>query len=353
MRRPALAIVVLLAGACGSRLATPEPRTTVAAAPATDAPTGSVIVERPPPVAPPSVAAVDPCAVAQRRTAEEVARAHAAPGGTAPALAPFFESLDALERALDSSCTPTMGGAWALVLTGTTLPPAEAETTCTVHVAFVDAAGVVHLGNDELGWTESAEMEGHGSVHFDRFFDFDGDGTSEAIVQLDTHYYEDETHRTFLVAHRDGAVGPYPPAVDIDVHEVVDVDADGRPDLVSIRRYWSGSDCGDEPPLEGTPAVLFHALPNGEFSATDDVAKTYLRTACPAAPARLLGTDWPCGEQEARHAIACARIWGASADAVRTRLHAERARLSATARALGEWDALDAYAGIDPPVVLP
>jgi hypothetical protein len=331
MRHLALAALLV---ACGS---TPE------AAP----PPASTVVSPPASIAPPTTPAIDPCAIGRERIAAVTARAHA----TADPGAWELSGLDALAAQLGATCTTTGGGAWIVLLEDATAISGTTTLRTTSHVAFVDASGAVHVGGEALGIELDSEMEGTGSIRFERAFDWDGDGTVEVIALLESHYYEDTTRLRLVLAYHD-AVAPYAPAADIGLERVVDADTDGRPDLVGRWHDWRGADCGEDPPVVGTPAVLFHSLADGTFSTSDSVAAAFLRAACPSAPTQLLGHDWPCGEQRARETIACARAWGVTAAEVRARLATERTALSLTAQALGEWDALDTYAGVEPPLVL-
>jgi hypothetical protein len=196
-------------------------------------------------------------------------------------------------------------------------------------------------------------MDGRGTIRFEQAFDWDADGTVEVVVRVDDHYYEDTSTRRVVLAYTGGSVVPYAPAAGIALERVVDDDGDGRPDLVGSWRGWHGAEeCGEDPPVVATPAVLFHSLTGGTFASDDAAASAFLRRACPSAPTQLLGPEWPCGEQDARVRIACARAWGVSADDARRRVAAERDGLPAAARELSEWDALDTFATIDPPLTL-
>lgn len=341
MRRSTIAAVLCALAACGgSNEASPVGPAASPAPTATATPPTTVI-------------AIDPCVVGRARVATALDPLGAIADGHGAASTHAQHAIAELTASL-GDCTPTRGGAWMILpLTASLTWDGDAYALhATVHVAFVDAGGVPHHAPDEFQVGEEPAMAGTARLSIERLFDFDGDGTTEAFAYFEDHYWEDTSRRRVLLGLADGTVAPLASAHDIDISEVIDFDGDGRPDLVSIARYWSGSDCGDDPPRVGTPPVLFHSLPSGQFSANDDVAAAFLRRACPRAPTRLLGSDWPCGEQEARPRIACARVWGASAADVRARLASEEGTLSDEARELGEWAALDAFAEIDPPLVL-
>ena len=145
----------------------------------------------------------------------------------------------------------------------------------------------------------------------------------------------------------------------VDYDGAVDHDGDGIYDLVSERTLWPGRECfgmsGAD--IVGNPAVLHHARPDGTLSRRDAVAADFLREQCPKPPARLLSGgdyDW---EMRSMRRIACARIWGQSADEVIRRIAGEWAMLS-DADVRGEFscgiaqDAFEDVARVDPPVTL-
>jgi hypothetical protein len=73
-------------------------------------------------------------------------------------------------------------------------------------------------------------------------FDFDGDGRSELAAALDESYDETGDRSTQLVTPVDGVLVPYAPAADFSgaIVTVRDVDADGRPDFVSLVPWVEG-----------------------------------------------------------------------------------------------------------------
>lgn len=228
------------------------------------------------------------------------------------------------------------------------------EIVATADWTFVDQHGGTHAAPESLEVGASTLGSHASTVSVLAVFDYDGDGAAELIAQRSEQYWEGSDRRIVMWSFAGGTVGPYAPAADIDLDQVFDFDHDGRPDLVSIHRYWSGTPCGMDPPPEGTPEVLFHSVPGGSFSPSDAVAAAYLRERCPASPARIFDGEEDCGGVAARHNIACARLWGASADAVRARMQREFDRLpDDVAEAIDyEWDSLQEFAAVEPPLSL-
>lgn len=222
-----------------------------------------------------------------------------------------------------------------------------------VTPTFVDAAGAQHPAPSSCSVDEQPLLAEAGRIALLGRVDYDGDGADEIIVRCEGRAMESSARRFALWSFRAGAASAYPPAEGIDVSGVLDADSDGRPDLISIERYWQATSCGDDPPPEGSPAVLFHALPDGSFSEHDDVAAAHLRAACPETPRRLLPED-DCNGFEASLRIACARLWGASAGSIRRRLTLERDRLPPDDPTVPEdvFATLLEVAAIDPPLSL-
>ena len=154
-------------------------------------------------------------------------------------------------------------------------------------------------------------------------FDFDGDGTAEAIVIVETTLFSESglssTMRRGRVWRSRGAdITLYPPSLDIAFEQARDVDGDGRPDLIG-RGPFAGfvpNVCGSEELYLVTgPPLLFHATPDGAFNADDGAARDFARRECrsPPHPVVVVSThDDPEKVDMAGSArgIACARLWG-------------------------------------------
>jgi hypothetical protein len=219
-------------------------------------------------------------------------------------------------------------------------------------MAYVDAEGRVHAGEDTFELVEAPLEHESAIVSFGSSFDYDDDGRYELFVQVDSRGWESGDRDRYLLSFSSGSVGTYPPADGIDVEETIDYDGDGRVDLVSILRFWAFSECGEDPPLEGTPPVLYHSLPDGTFSASDAVAARYLREQCPVRPAGLIGQVEECGTGAILERVSCARIWGATAEELAARLRTEWDEVPADQRAYTSLEPLIEWAAIDPPQTL-
>lgn len=134
--------------------------------------------------------------------------------------------------------------------------------------------------------------------------DQDGDGILE--VGLVASFGVEGSHQESAVLYRfrNGAIEEQPSTFD----DVVDADADGRPDLLFDQRSEYGESCDSGFPLSQTsPRYLGHALPDGTYSLDDEVALAYSRTICPKPPARARTVE----------DIWCARLWGVDEAALR------------------------------------
>lgn len=119
-------------------------------------------------------------------------------------------------------------------------------------------------------------------------FDFDGDGRSELAAALSESYDETGDRSTQLVTPVGTSLVPYAPAADFSgtIADVRDVDADGRPDFVSLLPWFEGG-FGYSESSSGTggPNTLHHSLVDGTFADDDDAARAYTREACGGAGA--------------------------------------------------------------------
>jgi hypothetical protein len=157
------------------------------------------------------------------------------------------------------------------------------------HLVYVSETGERAVGapqafRDEPGRGDERVM----TFEVLAVFDFDGDGRSELAAALDESYDETGDRSTQLVTPVDGVLVPYAPAADFSgaIVTVRDVDADGRPDFVSLVPWFEGG-FGYSESSSGTggPNTLHHALPDGTFANDDDAARAYTREACGDAPA--------------------------------------------------------------------
>lgn len=150
-------------------------------------------------------------------------------------------------------------------------------------------------------------------------YDYNGDGESEVALVAQSDEHESATRTTGRVwTFTEGGVFLYERAAHLNVSAARDVDRDGRPDLLTHGPYEDDTEsCGSgfTQEVEG-PLFVAHALPDGSFSTTDQVALGALRTACPSRPAQLVPPPGDAGmsfeiAQPARNVV-CARVWGAT-----------------------------------------
>jgi hypothetical protein len=217
-------------------------------------------------------------------------------------------------------CTKTKSGAaWGIGLRdlkeelhGVTAQLVAIHASATGQKASVVLAGTARTKDRAF---QSHELD-HVAFDTQSSFDFDGDGEDELIV-----IGHDQTKdgprdpMAYIVEFKNGTVEPYPPAKDLPIFRVEDVDRDGRPDFVSYGPYRAriSGRCDGSPAQVVGPAMLVHSLPNGSFSMTDDRAVAFAKQHC-EKPGFSIARD------EEKHVdddqtfvnVACARLWGMS-----------------------------------------
>jgi hypothetical protein len=181
--------------------------------------------------------------------------------------------------------------------------------------------------------------------------DWDRDGQPEAYLSLAESIHEGGTReRARIWTLRSGQVVEYAPASKLLPQEVWDADGDGRLDLLSPAPFVGEVAEGPgEYPASG-PLLLAHALSDGTFTGSDDLAKGVASCACPSRPDPFV---LPHDVHEALTAIACARIWG-----VETRVITDAADAACKSKPANEGaacvhHAVREFAELTPPVRLP
>jgi hypothetical protein len=184
-------------------------------------------------------------------------------------------------------------GTWFVELTSATVgPPAEESGACFAHaryrLVFAPRAGA-RVSSSVRAWGQG-DPDDHVQSTVRYQLDFDGDGNDEIV--LENGGYEPSVD--VLQATRTG-VGPYP--IGFGVDGLTDADSAGRPSFISQAFFRTEEPCvGLRPvPRYGVP-LLVHALPDGTFSMSDAVARTWALKQCPT----------PRGDPS------CARLWGVS-----------------------------------------
>ncbi len=210
------------------------------------------------------------------------------------------------------------------------------ESTREVRLRYVaDAGEATHA----LATLEETCPSGSGvGFRWARTFDFDGDGVRELLVGVEHGGATGTTAETSSAwTYREGAIVPYePPRADggplrrdagafalPNFADTDDVDHDGRPDLLTRGGYEESATVragGPKLVMLVPPLFVLHALPDGSFTTSDDVAKKHLAQACLGAGPledlfqRSRGDDFDRDgfDQELAKAVVCDRARGRS-----------------------------------------
>lgn len=238
------------------------------------------------------------------------------------------------ERMLENAgkCYASPKGAWALDTSkARVLEPDEMsdEKGWEVHyeLTYVTPEGRLVKGSPVSGEISLRYRNALG-VEIVEIFDYDGDGAAEIVVN-EWSDYSGESHfeSRSIFTFRDGEVKRYAPADELKIDGVVDVDRDGRPDLVLPGPFLISGPCGlDGQDFRGPPHVA-HSLPNGAFSIDDAVAREAVRAQCGPMQRDLLhferaDKDVYLHNEETVRRITCARIYGMSAKEASERVRA-------------------------------
>ncbi len=220
-------------------------------------------------------------------------------------------------------CLAAGGAVWALSWTHASLATDHDTTTLGVTgtLSLRTTPGPAPAG--AFAVTESFTGYTGETVSVERVADWDGDGRPEAAVRFSTWAHEEGgSTRLALFTVHDGAVVPYAPADRFATAiGLADADRDGRMDLV-LRSPWFFTDgCGMDGIQHEGPTALAHALPDGTFSATDDVARAWVFRACERLDAT--GDDALQPPDRAVFQVACARSSGMEPEALIAAMRAD------------------------------
>ncbi len=197
------------------------------------------------------------------------------------------------------------------------------DTDIDVEMVREDDAGVraVDGSKETLSYDDQTENR---SVLLQELADYDGDGEPEIRRQSETWQMETGPGiiNTILTFHA-GIASEYPPARKIAIDGVLDVDHDGRQDLISKGPYAAvsaESAFGNERSV--APGIfVYHARPDGSFVLGDRESIAYTESQCPSdagAPTlSLRDTAYP-GKDDAPQvqSLLCARLRGMSRKAI-------------------------------------
>lgn len=247
--------------------------------------------------------ATDPrCAAILRANAAVIARARSAVATIEEGSRPRVEVSDL------PTCVATPRGVWSVQYkTFTVARGDEPSITMRAEVVWRPSAGPAArpaqftMTSRQFGW-ETMSIAATG--------DYDGDGVPEVFVRSDGDEMEGAGSLAIkLYTARDGAARPYANAERFEhVVDVTDADGDGRDDLV-LPSPWTVTDsCGLEGITHDGPRVLAHALADGTFSTTDNVARAWAVRGCARE------THQESDAYADVIDVACARIRGATAE---------------------------------------
>ncbi|MCS6898502.1 MAG: hypothetical protein RMJ98_02095 [Myxococcales bacterium] len=207
------------------------------------------------------------------------------------------------------------------------------------HVAHVSPSGVVTAGptlQDLVGGHPLRIVQALA-------YDWDSDGEPELFLRRSRAFFacgreaQIADERADVWTFHTNQVELYEPARriagEVGPLAASDEDGDGRPDLrvEGPFRATVPLPCGE---ASGAVVLAGHgwlarSLPGGEFSLTDDLARSEHRQACPRPPSPLiLPSPKPMLVlAAAARNLACARAWGVSGQELREELEAGRASL--------------------------
>lgn len=209
----------------------------------------------------------------------------------------------------------------------------ELLVTGTSRIVHVNASGQLALDQPDM---LERRYESSTLRYVTNAYDYDGDGSSEAFARLSE--FENESAGSTeisLMTVRGGVVRPYDPIGGVPAFDrVIDVDDDGRPDLVSTNKYSVSLDSDSEP--RGSILTVAHSRPDGTFSTDDARARAFIESQCTAPPERIVvpssDDDDEIDATATLGAVVCARYYGERAESIVARIHADARNLDETQR---------------------
>ena len=217
-------------------------------------------------------------------------------------------------------CTKTKsGGAWGLGLEDLKVDQATHGVSGELVAIHADAKGqVVKTSLAGTARTKDRAFQSndldHVAIDTQMTYDFDGDGEDE-LVAIGHDQTKDGAREAlaYIVQAKNGSAQIYPPAKDLPIFRVEDVDRDGRPDFISYGPYraFAPARCNGAPALFNGPPMLIHSLADGTFSLTDDKAVAFAKQQCEKPGFAVARDDQKRVDDEQTFVnVACARLWG-------------------------------------------
>jgi len=152
-------------------------------------------------------------------------------------------------------------------------------------------------------------------------FDFDGDGHDELYFPWGQRGPDIEYGK--LLSFRRNVIVDYPHFGGM-IHDMRDVDGDGRPDVLT---HWPFVSFDKEPVAYG-PLLCAHSLPDGRFSFEDEVAKQFALRSCPRSPTTVaVESSGAIVREKTLFNGAWGLLWGRTPTDLRTELDATCQRL--------------------------
>jgi hypothetical protein len=230
------------------------------------------------------------------------------------------------------TCADAGEGAWTFSVTVGRRRPGELENEfvypVTLRAVYVTAAGVARPSARTVSLVLGAAHFAHFATVADvGVFEWDGDGRAELFFR-EAHEQEENNNDAaratrWWIFTAAGATPPREYAREAaGASWIDDYDGDARPDLLLRSPWVAVGPCGLSTVDNDGPKPLLHATADGRF-VEDDVSHAWLASQCPARPHDLfdgLGVDDAPASSQPQFRVACARLYGVSADEVAARV---------------------------------
>lgn len=257
-------------------------------------------------------------------------------------------------------CQVSGAGAWALRLRALTPSGEGADRKLSADIEVLRLSAEGNLTSTPYGMVSFAP-EGL-EMPLPMIFDYDGDGTHEAIVRYDINKRASSDGAPLvpwasIFTMKDGKIvtyGPTPPAGSLSVEQL---DNDLRPDVAGYGPFlgWLAKGCGVSncPDRVTGPRFFWRALPDGTFDQKDPVALAALQRACSQKPTGVVAVQGASANLKttAMH-VACARVWQVDSKTITDELTAQREKLCGGAEPCAAFDLLTQWANAAPPATL-